>query len=116
MNIQESSQIELQNELKQALSNAHNIATTIYNENRHKGDAVVIKLIKDALRNIRFNDDRGYFFIYERKGKNILHPKLPHFEGKDFWNYQDSKGTYLLQEMKKILATEEETVYFLVLE
>lgn len=111
INSQKSSNQELKKELQQAVDNAYNIANTIYLENKDKEKPVIIKMIKDALRNIRFNDGRGYFFIYELTGKNILHPTIPSLEGKDLWKYKDAKGTFLLQEMNKILQTKEKTFY-----
>ncbi len=111
INTQKNTKDDLKKELTSAISSAYRIMETIYNENKHKSQEEVIKMIKDALRNIRFNDGRGYFFIYTLEGMNVLHPTLPHLEGKDLYNYQDAKGTFLLQEMKKILSNQDETYY-----
>ncbi|HCM47946.1 MAG TPA: hypothetical protein DIS98_10740, partial [Colwellia sp.] len=34
-------------------------------------------LISDALRDIRFNKGRGYFFVYQSDGLSVMHPILP---------------------------------------
>jgi len=98
-------------ELKNQVTNAYNIAMSIYKNNSDKSKDEIIKLIKDALREIRFNENRGYLFVYERDGINILHPIKPNLENKNLWKYQDTKGTYLLQEMDRILINQKETYY-----
>lgn len=103
----------LKKELQNQVNNAHNIAYSLYTNNKDKlAREEIISLIKDALREIRFNENRGYFFIYDiSSGRNILHPIKPNLENKDLWSYQDTKGTYLLQEMNKILKVKEATYF-----
>ncbi|WP_072682315.1 cache domain-containing protein [Arcobacter sp. LA11] len=102
---------ELKKSLKDEVYQAYSIIENIYNQNIDKSKEQTIKMIKDALRTLRFNDNRGYFFIFELEGKNILNAGFPNLEGKNLWNYQDLKGTYLLQEMNKILKKSDETYY-----
>jgi len=83
---------KLKGNIKQRVYTAHTIATSIYNENRDKPDNQIKKMIKDALRNVRFYDNRGYFFIYDMKGTNVLHPILTNFEKKNLLDFQDSKS------------------------
>jgi len=78
------------------------IIQNLYNENKHKTKIEITKIIKDAIRTIRFNDGRGYFFIYTMKGTNILFPTSPELEGKNMWNLQDSKGGYSIQKLSQI--------------
>lgn len=53
--------------------------------------------VKDLFsKELVFGDD-GYFFIYDQKGVNIVHPKLPHLQGKSLWDYQDSAGNYVIR-------------------
>ncbi len=102
---------ELKLSLKNEVNQAYKIAMNIYKENRSKSKEEIEKLIKDALRVIRFNSNRGYFFIYEMEGRNILNGAFPKIEGKNLWNYKDARGTLLIQEMNKILKTKNETFY-----
>jgi len=94
--------------IKQKIYEAHAIATSIYINNKSKSKKEITKLIKDALRVIRFNNNRGYFFIYETTGKNILHPVLTHIEGKNLWNFQDTKGHYVIKELSNIAKNKKE--------
>jgi signal transduction histidine kinase len=110
--IEKNNQIlKLKKELKEQVENAYSIAFSIYKNNLNKNEEEVTKLIKDALREIRFNQKRGYLFVYSRNGKNILHPIKTHLENKNLWNYQDKKGTFLIQEMNKILEKKDSTYY-----
>lgn len=102
---------KLKKSLRNKVNNAHMLAMSIYKNNPNLSTIEYKKLIKDALRDVRFNDGKGYYFIYEKNGRNILHPLKPDLENKNLWNYQDKKGTYLLREMNKILKEKDETYY-----
>ncbi len=101
--------------LEQTISNriyeAHRIATQIYQQNSYNTEQQNTRLITDALRTIRFNQNRGYFFIYKTAGENIMHPLLPHLEGKSLWNFQDSHGAYIVREMGEVVKAQGEAFY-----
>ncbi len=108
---QQSTKKELKESLKNAVNNAYAITNTIYQNNLDKDPTFIKNLVVDALRNIRFNKNRGYFFIYENTGKNILLPHNPELEGKDFWKHKDSKGAYVIQDMVNLLKKKDESFY-----
>ncbi|MDZ7817186.1 MAG: cache domain-containing protein [Aliarcobacter sp.] len=108
---QEFTELELKNTLKEAIDTAYNIADNIYKNNLNKNDIEIKKLIVDALRNVRFNNGRGYYFIYENNGKNVLLPHNKELEGKDFWNHQDAKGSYIIKDMTNLLSKSNEAFY-----
>ncbi|CAM3906865.1 sensor histidine kinase [Arcobacter cloacae] len=108
---QEYTEQELRKTLKEAIDIANNIIKGIYNNNLDKSEEEIKKLVVDALRNIKFNDGRGYYFIYENSGKNILLPHNEKLEGKNFWNHQDAKGAYIIQDMTRLLSTQNEAFY-----
>lgn len=104
--------VNLKKELKEYVLAAYSITKSLYENNKEeKTKEEIQKLIKEALRNIRFNENRGYFFIYGMDGNTIFHPIKPEIENKNLWDYQDKKGTYLLREMSKILKTKTSTYY-----
>jgi two-component system NtrC family sensor kinase len=108
---QRNTELELKNSLQVAINNAFAIANTLYENNKDKNTYEIKKLITDALRNIRFNNKRGYFFIYENSGRNILLPHNKHLEGKSFWDHKDAKGTPIIQKMTSLLRKKDETFY-----
>ena len=103
---------QLKSQAKQRVNEAHQIATHIYQQNSEKSKAEVTKMISDALKPIRFYNGRGYFFIFQMDGINVMHALKPHLEGQSAWNSVDVKGTYILQEhIKRIEQQGDEAFY-----
>lgn len=94
--------------LKERVREAHAIANAIYINNKQKPAGEVKKLISDALRDIRFNQGRGYFFVYQTDGMSVMHPILPHLQNTDLWNFTDVKGSYVIRDLSKIATTQGE--------
>lgn len=107
-NEKQLSRKKLKENIKERVYTAHTIATSIYNQNRDKSDKQIKQMIKETLRSIRFYDNRGYFFIYDMKGKNVLHPMFPHLEEKILLDFHDSKGTYNIKEMIAVVKEKKE--------
>jgi PAS domain S-box-containing protein len=99
----------LKESLKEMVSAAHSIATNIYNENKDiKSDDEIKKMIKDALRPVRYNQGRGYFFAGSMDGTEELYPVNPELEGKNLLNFQDAKGNYVIKEEIEIVKKEKQ--------
>lgn len=89
----------LKKSIKNKVNEAHGIALSIYDKYKDsKSKKEITEIIKTALKNIRFNEGRGYFFIYDLEGKNIFHATHPNREGYNFFNTRDIKGKFLVQE------------------
>jgi len=93
--------LAIEKDIKNRVYEAIAIANSIYKNNRDKDNELIKKLIFDALRDIRFNDSRGYFFIYDMDGKNEMHPILD-IEGKNLWDLKDKNGLFVMREFTKI--------------
>jgi signal transduction histidine kinase len=64
-----------------------------------------IEFCRKFVKPIRFFSDKsGYFYIYDMKGMNIAHATQPEKEGKDLYEYRDSKGNLLIQGLIKAAA------------
>lgn len=92
--------------LQERVKEAHAIASALYQNNQDKKPDEIKKLISDALRDIRFNQGRGYFFVYQTDGLSVMHPILPHLQTTNLWDFTDIKGRFVIRELSKI-ATEE---------
>lgn len=100
----ELSQESLRTLLKERVYRAHAIATNLYDQYSNKKSKEEIgNLIKEALRPIRFNDNRGYYFIGDLNGYDILYPPAPQFEGKYLYNLKDDIGNLVMQEEMRIV-------------
>ncbi|NTW23707.1 MAG: PAS domain-containing protein [Lentimicrobium sp.] len=101
------SQERIKQGLKLRVDEAWEIANNIYLENRYShSKAEIMKMIKDALRPIRFNNGRGDVFIYSTEGESIMLPRSRKFENRSSLQLQDSLGNFLVQNevrlMKKV--------------
>lgn len=96
----------LKTSVKERALEAYQIIESIYNTNTDPPQHEVAKLMMDALRDVRFNDGRGYYFIYRMDGTVIMHPLRPELEQSSTWNMTDTQGSYIAQDMvKKIRAS-----------
>lgn len=94
----------LKKELKDQVERAHAIAANIHDRYRQSKSSEEIKeMIREALRPIRFYDGRGYFFIYDMQGNNVLLPFSPQLEGRNLWDLQDSTGSYTIRRMVDLM-------------
>lgn len=99
----------LKQQLRSRTHEAYAIAINLYRENRAtRSDADIMKLIKDALRPLRFNSDRGYFFIIDNNGVARLYPPDPSLEGTSMLELRDIQGKYLIKAAIRIAGTQGE--------
>lgn len=56
------------------------------------------QLAKQVLNRLSFGPD-GYFFVYDFKGRNLVHPKQPWRVGKDYWELEDKEGRKVIQNL-----------------
>jgi PAS domain S-box-containing protein len=100
---------DLKASIKSRVYEASAIANNIYYSNAgQKSDKEIIKMIKDAIRPLTFNQGRGYFFIYTMEGGNVLLPFSPQLEGKNLWDLQDSTGAYSIRETARMVRENRE--------
>lgn len=97
----------LKEDLRERVSNAESIIASIYEENNGKLPESQIKsIIVSALRNIRFNNGRGYYFIDTLAGDVVLYPTIPESEGQNLLNLQDERGNYPLQQEIELVKSQ----------
>ena len=85
-----NSENELRIDIKNRVLEAHNIMTYIYEKYKDIETKEQIKQrIKDSLKALRFNDGRGYFYIFDMTGRNILHPLNEDLEETFVINHSD---------------------------
>lgn len=91
----------LRRELKSKINEAVSVMQGIYNKyNRTESVETVQGFMKEALREIRFFDGRGYFYLYDLEGICMMHPINPALEGTDaIFNFVDSAGNYPLRDI-----------------
>lgn len=98
-------------DLDNRVDEAYSIAVNLYNKNKNiYTDSQIKSIIKEALRSIRFFKGRGYYYILDKKGHNILHPIDSRIEGESVLNLRNTKGEYPIREFVKAASKKQEGV------
>ncbi|MCO5266873.1 MAG: cache domain-containing protein [Lentimicrobium sp.] len=96
-------------DLKHRTNQAWEIANNIYKNNQHSySNAQLKKLIKDALRPIRFNEGRGYFFIVSMDGTEEMFPVAPQYEGLNLLSLKDARGNFVIRDEIEVIKKSKE--------
>ncbi|MGY3569183.1 bifunctional diguanylate cyclase/phosphodiesterase [Vibrio paucivorans] len=98
----QSTESILKNNIQERVGDALSVAYSIYQQNPSLDEASLTKMIIDALRDVRFNNGRGYFFIYKLDGTNVMHPILPHIQGTSLWDLTDVRGSYVIRDLSNL--------------
>ncbi len=62
-----------------------------------------VTFCRDFIDNIRFFDNQsGYFFIYDFNCVNVAHGTQKDLQGQNLYDYQDSKGQYVIRDLVAI--------------
>lgn len=68
----------------------------------HTGDPIRDATTRDeamrTLARLDFGTD-GYFFLYDLRGRNLMHPRQPELVGRDLWDLTDSGGQPTIQKL-----------------
>lgn len=90
--------------VKQRTLEAYGIIETIYDESMREDftRGEIEQMIRTALRSLRYNDGRGYFFATDLQGIGQLYPPDPTLEGSSFLDVVDKKGKPVVQDMIRI--------------
>lgn len=95
---QQQAETVLMQRSKEEVDKAYQAAMSLYQQSQGTlPDSAIRPLIVEMLRNVRFFDGRGYFFIDDMQGKCILLPTAPSLEGQSLWDNQDDTGHYIMR-------------------
>ncbi|MCD6388021.1 MAG: cache domain-containing protein [Desulfobulbaceae bacterium] len=98
--------------IKSRVYEAYAIAQNIYQRNKAaKSKAEITQMILDALRPIRFEQQRGYYFISRLDGVTLLFPSKPEIEGINLINVQDAHKQFIAQDLITIAEQSGEGYY-----
>jgi PAS domain S-box-containing protein len=108
----EQTETRLKASIKERVDEACDIAMNLYLQNRdHRTPAEIQKMIKDALRPIRFNKGRGYFFSFNLNGIEELFADRPEMEGKNMLSVMGAKGELVVRDMLDLVRFQNEGFY-----
>lgn len=91
---------------------AHDLATRLYEKNKGKlSDSQIQALIIESLRSLRFDDNRGYYFITRLDGVAMLFSDRPNMEGHDMLHVLNYEGRCVVQGILDIAHSIKEGYY-----
>ena len=97
----------LKPKLKKRVDMVYKIMQNLYKENKNLPRNKIIQIIKAAIDPIRFDNGKGYFFIYNLKGVNILLPPDKSSEGKNLIEFRDAVGEYPIKKTLSLLKKQQ---------
>ncbi len=103
----------LRTSLRERTNEAYAVATgLVAAEQGRRSRTELEDLVREALRPIRFNNGRGYFFMVGMDGVEKLYPVAPQFENTNLLDLQDEKGNYVIRDEISLLQREQEGFVF----
>ncbi|HKL11243.1 MAG TPA: cache domain-containing protein [Clostridia bacterium] len=106
------SEESLRAKAKSIVSEAHNIAFSLYEKNKNEmEEAELKKLIKNVVESLKYDDEPGYNFIGGMDGTIIMLPSMPGLEGSNILGLKDAEGAYPVQNAIKIASSPEKKGY-----
>ncbi|ARP37077.1 EAL domain-containing protein [Vibrio syngnathi] len=106
--LEETTITTLRDSIKTHTLRIHSILNQLHTDNPQLSEQEFTTLVHSSLKNYRFNDGRGYPFIYHHDGTVIFHPIFPSSQGASRWDYKDAKGHFIAQELTKKAIEEKE--------
>lgn len=71
-----------------------------------------VEFCRQLIDHVRFFENQsGYFFIYDFDCRNVAHGTQKDLQGEDLYNYQDSKGNYVIRDLVAIARDQGEGTY-----
>jgi PAS domain S-box-containing protein len=103
---------KLKEYIKERTNDAAAIVSSIVNQNAGTIDPVNLKkVVKDSLRNIRFNNDNGYYFVINMNGTVEVNPVSPELEGQNIIARTNDQGQYVVADILEIARSSGEGFY-----
>lgn len=85
-------------ELKNYVEMAQSLIAPLYDDG--KGDAHAQQQVLEELRKLSFGIN-GYFFVYDRQGRSLMHSRQSELVGQYLWDMKDPHGLPVIQALLK---------------
>ncbi|MPQ68080.1 MULTISPECIES: cache domain-containing protein [unclassified Pseudomonas] len=85
-------------ELKNYVAMAQSLIAPLYDDG--KGDAHAQQQVLEELRKLSFGIN-GYFFVYDRQGRSLMHSRQSELVGQYLWDMKDPHGLPVIQALLK---------------
>ena len=103
---------QTQTKVKERVQEAYTLATQLYAKYHGiKSDAEIQEMIIESLRAIRFENNRGYYFITRLDGVEMLFTDKPEMEGVNMLSLKNSEGRNVVKGMIDVINSSREGYY-----
>jgi len=110
--MQSQTEKRLTDAIKNRTYEAYALAKNLYETERGTRTTEELKaIIREALRPIRFNNGRGYYFVFNLEGVEILLPISPEMEGKNMMAVKGGKDELVIPETLALVREKGEGFY-----
>ncbi len=106
-----STRARLETLVRDRVYEAHAVAAYLYRKHAGEEEREIGTIIKEALRPVRFNRGRGYYFAIRLDGVEELFADRPEMEGRNLLDLRDSEGRYVIRDLLRIAHTQGEGFY-----
>jgi len=96
-----------QNEIHHLVENTVSLMRSFYERRGILGDDEAKKQAINAIKQLRYDDGDGYFWINDYSATIIMHPIKPALTGKDMSAFEDPNGIRLFSEFVKTVRSSE---------
>jgi PAS domain S-box-containing protein len=98
--------------VRNRVEEVHRMAMHIYRTNQdRRSNEEIAGILREALRELRFNDGRGYYFAFDLDGVEQLHADHPEYEGRSMLQVQGAAGEYVVRDMLRLVKEASEGFY-----
>jgi PAS domain S-box-containing protein len=86
--------------VREKIQDAYALASHIYGTDKHTVPEDVLKSrIIETLRTMKWDNGKGYFFIFDHKGATVLNADIPEMEGHDMLDMKDMEGNFVVRDI-----------------
>ena len=104
--------LRIRQTLRDRVYEAHSIATHLHAQYKDSRSSEEIQaMVREALRPLRFNNGRGYYFATRLDGVEQLFADHPELEGRNLLGMQDTTGAYVIRDMIALVQSQNEGFY-----
>lgn len=107
-----TAETRLRKDIRARTAEAVAVAEAICREHHQHADQEELgRMVREVLRQLRFNNGRGYFFATRMDGVEMLFADRPELEGKNLLHVQDHNGRLVIQDMIRLAREQGQGFY-----
>lgn len=110
--IQRDLRKDLEKFLKESVDRVHDMASGLAQRFQNLGMGSLEQIIIETLRNVRFNQQRGYFFMTRLNGVELLFADRPELEGKNLLSMVSTDGKSVIRDMIALVQGPEKEGFY----